>query len=392
MKWKSILIYLLLIIIPAALCSQKKAGRVLYNASMEVHFIPNKSVILYKDNGKITSSSLVDVLKRKLYILTHINEVPVSYKLIDLNEVLTEENLISREAYDLSVENKKMDFGLVENDSKVILGFQCDKYTTMNGYSYNTDQIPSQLSIWDGLRAYVGGIPLELYNKYTNEVITAISMDDKVDLKYLDINFDNLKNEDVQKVNEEEDEESLMVMPAPGFSINDKIDNSDSYISKLVPHRFKNTGISLNAPENYIIEMLCNCPSKENSWSMDAKEFKKGNKDFDFFQLDTINMRSRFSKIQAFFAPFFKSTEYVFSEFPTSVSFNYVSSKVVKINNHSTLIVYGSEKNYHVSYIVIFTDKTYALIKVLYGQHQGYLFKNDIEKYFSYDDAYKSKF
>jgi hypothetical protein len=125
---------------------------------------------------------------------------------------------------------------------------------------------------------------------------------------------------------------------------------------------------------------------------MDAKEFKKGNKDFDFFQLDTINMRSRFSKIEAFFAPFFKSTEYVFSEFPTSVSFNYVSSKVVKINNHSTLIVYGSEKNYHVSYIVIFTDKTYALIKVLYGQHQGYLFKNDIEKYFSYDDAYKSKF
>lgn len=391
MKWKSLLIYMILIVIPVALYSQKNTGRILYNGNMEVHFVPNKSVILYKYNDKITSSSLVDVLKKKLYLITYVNEVPISYKLIDLNEVLTEENLISREAFDLSVE--KLDFGLVENDSKVILGFQCDKYTTMNGYSYETDQIPSQLSIWDGFRDYVGGIPLELYNKYTDKVITAISLDDNVDPKFLDINFDNLKNEDAQKIHEEDEvDDSPIVMPAPGFSNNNKINNSDSFISKTVSHRFKNSGISLLAPENYNIEMLCNCPSKENSWSIDAKEFKKGNKEFDFFRLDTTDMYSRFSKIQAFFAPFFKTTEYVFSDFPPSASFHYVSSKVVKINNQPSLIVYSSENNYQVSYIVIFTNKTYALIKVLYDQKLGYLFQKDIEKYFSYDDTYLSQF
>lgn len=81
-----------------------------------------------------------------------------------------------------------MNYGIVENDVKTILGFKCYKYKDINGYSYRTDSIPCQVDISPVFREMDGGIPLEIYNNWTKTTTTAVSKDEKVDYS-LDIKF-----------------------------------------------------------------------------------------------------------------------------------------------------------------------------------------------------------
>jgi hypothetical protein len=92
------------------------------------------------------------------------------------------------------------------------------------------------------------------------------------------------------------------------------------------------------------------------------------------------------------FKPFFRTSEYVFNDFPSKVSYEYTSSTISKINNHPALIISGESENYNVIYLVIFTDYTYALTKVIYRSNRPSLFKDKIANYFSYDDSYLDKY
>lgn len=393
MKSISIVLILTLTLSANHLFCQLEKGRILFDNTIEVHFIKGKSATMYKAGDKITNSVLVDVAKKHIYNIRYENNKPVSYKLLDFAKELTENKKIGWEALLLSDKFQKMNYGIVENDVKTILGFKCYKYKDINGYSYRTDSIPCQVDIWPVFREMDGGIPLEIYNNWSKTKTTAVSKDDKVDYSLFNINFDVLKNSEIsENKNQEDIEEEVIVAPAPGYESNESLNQTDYSISKSIRHYFKNTGISILPPDNYIVDMLCDCVCREDSWSIYAEELNKGDKVFSFLHPDTINMANRFDKIEAFFAPFFHTLDYIFSDYPSKETYVYTSSTITKINNHNALVVHSKSKNFNVSYIVIFTDHTYALAKILYKSNLSFLKKDEIEKYFSYDDTYLSKF
>lgn len=372
---------------------QLEKGRILFDNTVEVHFIKGKSATIYKSGDKIVNSVLVDVFMKHIYYIKYENNVPFSYKLLDLAKELTDNKKIGIEALLLSNEHQKMGYGILENDVKTILGYKCYKYKDFNGYSYRTDLIPSKVDIWPVFKKMDGGIPLEIYNNWSKTTITAVSIDEKVDYSLFNINFDVLKNSEISEDENQEDiEEEVTVAPAPGYESNVALNQTDYSISKSIRHYFKNTGISILPPDNYIVDMLCDCVGKEDSWSIYAEELNKGDKVFSFLHPDTINIANRFDKIEAFFAPFFNRLDYIFSDYPSKETYVYTSSTITKINNHNALIVNSKSKNFNASYIVIFTDYTYALAKILYKSNLSFLKKDEIEKYISYDDTYLSKY
>ncbi|MBK9255136.1 MAG: hypothetical protein IPM42_06570 [Saprospiraceae bacterium] len=393
MKNKSIVLIIILSLLANHLFCQLEKGRILFDNAIEVHFIKEKSLTIYKVGDKIVNSVFVDVVKKHIYNIRYENNKPVSYKLLDLAKELTEYKKISMEAILLSNEHQNMGYGILENDVKTILGYKCYKYKDLNGFSYRTHLIPSQVDIWPVFKELDGGIPLEIYNNWSKTTTTAVSMDDEVDYSLFNINFDVLKNSEISEDEKQEDiEEEVTVAPAPGYESNVELNQTDYSISKSIKHSFKNTGISILPPDNYIVDMLCDCVGREDSWSVYVEELNKGDKVFSFLHPDTINIANRFGKIEAFFAPFFNRLDYIFSDYPSKETSVYTSSTITKINNHNALIVHSISKNFNASYIVIFTDHTYALAKILYKSNLSFLKKEEIEKYFSYDDTYLSKY
>lgn len=393
MKNKSNVLIIILSLLANHLFCQLEKGRILYDNAIEVHFIKEKSSTIYKVGDKIVNSVLVDVVKKQIFNIKYENNTPVSFELLDFAKELTENKKIGWEALLLSDKFQKMNSGIVENDVKTILGFKCYKYKEINGYSYRTDSIPCKVDIWPVFREMGGGIPLEIYNNWSKTTTTAVSMDDEVDYSLFNINFDVLKNSEISEDENQEDiEEEVTVAPAPGYESNVELNQTDYSISKSIKHSFKNTGISILPPDNYIVDMLCDCVGREDSWSVYVEELNKGDKVFSFLHPDTINIANRFGKIEAFFAPFFNRLDYIFSDYPSKETYAYTSSTITKINNHNALIVHSKSKNFNASYIVIFTDHTYALAKILYKSNLSFLKKDEIEKYFSYDDTYLSKY
>ncbi|MBK7807647.1 MAG: hypothetical protein IPJ51_15340 [Saprospiraceae bacterium] len=90
MKSNSIVLIIILSLLANHLFCQLEKGRILFDNTIEVHFIKGKSATMYKAGDKITNSVLVDVAKKHIYNIRYENNTPVSYKLLDFAKELTE--------------------------------------------------------------------------------------------------------------------------------------------------------------------------------------------------------------------------------------------------------------------------------------------------------------